>query len=46
MDRLVAGEKPFVGDLKAEGLDVRQLGFDVPQTVFAVKALVHHGARM
>lgn len=46
MDRLVAGEKPFIGYLEAEGLDVGQLGFDVPQAVFAVKALVHHGSRM
>jgi len=46
VDRLIAWEKPFVGHLKAEGLDVGQLGFDVPQTVFAVIALVHHGSRM
>ena len=46
VDGLIAREKPFVGHLEAKGLDVRQLGFDVPQTVFAVKALVHHGSRM
>ena len=46
VDRLIAWEKPFVGHLKAEGLDVGQFGFDVPQAVFAVIALVHHCARM
>ena len=46
VDRLMAGEKSFVGHLKVEGLDVGQFGFDVPQAVFAVIALVHHGSRM
>ena len=46
VDRLVGRKGPFIGNLKTIGLDVGQLGFDVPQTVFAVKALVHHGARM
>ena len=46
VDRLIAGKKPFVGHLKAEGLDVGQFGFAVPQPVFAVIALVHHGSRM
>ena len=46
VDRLITWEKPFVGHLEAEGLDVGQLCFDVPQTVFAVIALVHHGSRM
>jgi hypothetical protein len=46
MDRLIARKKPFVGHLEAKALDVGQLGFNVPQTVFAVIALVHHGSRM
>lgn len=46
VDRLVGGKWPFVGHFKIEGLDIGQLGFDVPQAVFSVKALVHHGARM
>ena len=46
MNRLVAGKQPFIGHLKVIGLDVGQLGFDVPQAIFAVIALVHHGSRM
>ncbi len=46
VDRLVGWEGAFVGDLKAVSLDIGQLGFDVPQAVFTVKALVHHGSRM
>lgn len=44
--RLIGRKGPFVGNFKTIGLDVGQLGFDVPQTVLAVKALVHHGSRM
>ena len=46
VDRLITWKKPFVGHLKTESFDVGQFGFDVPQSVFAVIALVHHGSRM
>ena len=46
VDRLVGRKRPFVGNFKTKGFDIGQLGFNVPQAVFAVIALVHHGSRM
>ena len=46
VDGQVGREGGFIGHTKGEGLDVGQLGFDVPQTVFAVVATVGRGSRM
>ena len=43
---LMGWKKPLVGHFEIVGLDVGQLGFNVPQTVFAVIALVDHSSRM
>ncbi len=42
----IGWKKPLVGDFEIVGLDVGQFGFNVPQTVFAVIALVDHCSRM
>ena len=46
VDRRFGGKRLLVGDLKIVGFHIGQFGFDVPQTVFTVKALVNNGSRM
>ena len=46
VDRRLGGKRLLVGDLKIVGFHIGQFGFDVPQTVFTVKALVNNGSRM
>ena len=46
VDRFIGREGALVGHAEAKGFHVGQFGFDVPQAVFAVIAVVNDGSRM
>ena len=46
VDAFVGREGALIDHLEVVGFDVAQFGFDVPQAIFAVVALVGHGSRM